>query len=139
MLLVHKIDEFGKLGWAAAIIISFWLAWPLGLMLIAFLAGSGRLTWRGEWDAPGTWFNLASRREHRNSKWGGFRGSSSGNEAFDAYREETLRKLEEEEREFKAFLDRLRKARDKAEFDAFMAERRQRTSGVQDVSAEPTA
>lgn len=139
MLLVHKIDEFGKLGWAAALIVSFWLAWPLGLMLIAFLAGSGRLTWRGGSEAPGTWFNLGSRREYRNFKWGGFKSASSGNEAFDAYREETLRKLEEEEREFKAFLDRLRKARDKAEFDAFMAERRKRSSGAQDLDVETTA
>ena len=33
--------------------------------------------------------------------------------------------LEEEADEFQTFLDRLRKARDKAEFDQFMAERGQ--------------
>jgi hypothetical protein len=48
---------------------------------------------------------------------------STGNAAFDAYREETLRRLEEEAEEFQTFLERLRKARDKAEFDQFMAER----------------
>jgi len=53
----------------------------------------------------------------------GFRGPS-GNRAFDEYRDETLRRLEEEQREFKAFLDRLRHAKDKAEFDQFMAEHR---------------
>lgn len=55
-----------------------------------------------------------------------FRGfaASSGNAAFDEYREETLRRLEEEQREFREFLERLRKAKDKAEFDQFMAERR---------------
>ena len=37
---------------------------------------------------------------------------------------ETLRRLEEEQREFRDFLDRLRMAKDKAEFDQFMAERR---------------
>jgi hypothetical protein len=37
-----------------------------------------------------------------------------------------LRRLEEEQQEFAAFLDRLRFAKDKAEFDQFMAERRQR-------------
>ena len=36
--------------------------------------------------------------------------SSSGNVAFDEYREETLRKLDEEQREFRDFLDRLRAA-----------------------------
>ena len=54
--------------------------------------------------------------------WG--RGPSSGNRAFDEYRSETLRRLEDEQREFQDFLGRLRMARDKAEFDQFMADRR---------------
>jgi hypothetical protein len=53
---------------------------------------------------------------------------SSGNRAFDEYRAETMRRLEEEQREFKEFLERLRHAKDKAEFDQFMAERRNRTA-----------
>ncbi|MET0688967.1 MAG: DUF2852 domain-containing protein, partial [Methyloceanibacter sp.] len=48
---------------------------------------------------------------------------STGNRAFDDYREATLRRLEEEATEFQAFLQRLRHAKDKAEFDQFMAER----------------
>ena len=52
--------------------------------------------------------------------------ASSGNHAFDEYRAETLRRLEEEQKEFGSFLDRLRFAKDKAEFDQFMAERRNR-------------
>lgn len=52
------------------------------------------------------------------------RPPTSGNRAFDDYRAETLRRLEEEQREFAAFLDRLRFAKDKAEFDDFMASRR---------------
>ena len=48
----------------------------------------------------------------------------TGNRAFDDYREETLDKLEREADEFRTFLDRLRHAKDKAEFDQFMAERR---------------
>jgi hypothetical protein len=63
------------------------------------------------------------------SKWcGGARTAetpSSGNHAFDEYRAETLRRLEEEQTEFSSFLERLRFAKDKAEFDQFMAERRQ--------------
>ena len=46
--------------------------------------------------------------------------------AFDDYREETIRRLEEEEREFKDFLERLRQAKDKSEFDQFMADRGRR-------------
>jgi len=58
---------------------------------------------------------------------GGSRPRPSGNRAFDEYRQETLRRLEEEQREFQDFLVRLRMAKDKAEFDQFMAERRTRT------------
>ena len=54
------------------------------------------------------------------------RQPSSGNRAFDEYRAETLRRLEDEQKEFAAFLDRLRFAKDKAEFDQFMTEVRQR-------------
>jgi hypothetical protein len=44
--------------------------------------------------------------------------------AFDEYREQTLRRLEREQSEFQEFVDHLRMAKDKAEFDAFIAERR---------------
>ncbi len=53
-----------------------------------------------------------------------FAPPSSGNRAFDDYRADTLKRLEDEEREFKDFLTRLRAAKDRAEFDAFMADRR---------------
>ena len=55
---------------------------------------------------------------------GYFCRSSSGNRAFDEYKAETLRRLEDEQREFHDFLGRLRMARDKAEFDQFMNDRR---------------
>jgi hypothetical protein len=60
---------------------------------------------------------------------GGRARSATGNRAFDEYREETLRRLEDEQREFLEFLDRLRHAKDKVEFDEFMAERRRRAEG----------
>ena len=49
---------------------------------------------------------------------------TSGNQAFHEYRTATLRRLEEEQREFREFLSRLRMAKDKAEFDQFMVARR---------------
>ena len=58
--------------------------------------------------------------------WGSWRPPSSGNRAFDEYRAETLRRLEDEQREFREFLERLRFAKDKTEFDQFMADRRNR-------------
>ena len=48
---------------------------------------------------------------------------------LDDYRTETLRRLEDEQREFKEFLERLRFAKDRAEFDQFMNERRNRPTG----------
>lgn len=48
---------------------------------------------------------------------------SSGNSSFDAYKAETLARLEEESREFDDFLARLRAARDASEFDQFMTDR----------------
>ena len=49
---------------------------------------------------------------------------ASGNNAFDRYRSDTLQRLEEEQKEFREFLSRLRAAKDKAEFDQFMTDRR---------------
>ena len=59
---------------------------------------------------------------------GGFWGGppSSGNHAFDDTAAKRCSRLEEEQREFREFLDRLRFAKDKTEFDHFMAERRNR-------------
>ena len=48
---------------------------------------------------------------------------SSGNTAFDSYKSEMLKRLEDEQTAFEAFLQRLRDAKDKSEFDAFMDDR----------------
>ncbi len=48
---------------------------------------------------------------------------TTGNSAFDAYKADTLRRLEEEQDNFESFLERLRDAKDKAEFDQFMNDR----------------
>jgi hypothetical protein len=48
------------------------------------------------------------------------------NGAFEAYRQETLDRLDEEQGRFREFLERLRKSKDKVEFDQFMAVRRGR-------------
>ena len=58
------------------------------------------------------------------------RSASSGNSAFDEYKADTLRRLEDEQQEFVNFLDRLRQAKDKAEFDQFMADRRENPQGT---------
>lgn len=122
-MLQAKLDEWGKPAWISLLVLAFLTGWPLGLAVFAYLVGSGRLkAWRAE--MPGTWFNL--RGAQSGGAWSS-RSAPSGNRAFDAYREETLRRLEEEQKEFQEYLDRLRQARDKAEFDEFMAERRRRS------------
>jgi hypothetical protein len=49
---------------------------------------------------------------------------TDGHSAFDESRAETLRRLEQEQVEFQEFVDHLRMAKDKAEFDQFITERR---------------
>nr|WP_133772080.1 DUF2852 domain-containing protein [Enterovirga rhinocerotis] len=68
---------------------------------------------------------------------GGF-GGGTGNAAFDAYRREEIerlererRRLDEEAREFRTFVEELKRAKDREEFDAYMAKRR--SNGPVDV------
>ena len=124
---VMWLDDIGKPAWIALMIVSFILFWPAGLVVLGFLIGSGRMRcWTSR--RGGDWRSGMERMQERAAQWYGPRGAgtanSSGNRAFDEYRTETLRRLEEEERQFKEFLERLRQAKDKAEFDQFMAEMR---------------
>jgi hypothetical protein len=50
--------------------------------------------------------------------------STSGNAAFDFYREETLRRLQEEQNAFGDFMERLKRACYQEKFERFMNERR---------------
>ena len=125
---IGKIDEFGKPAWIALMVLSFILFWPIGLATLFFLIGSGRMGrmgWCGRHGA-GRWYYGEERREDGGPRWTPPWRTSSGNTAFDEYRTETLKRLEDEQREFKEFLDRLRHAKDKAEFDQFMSERGRR-------------
>lgn len=138
MELVAKLDQYGKPAWIALMILGFIVFWPVGLALLVFLLWSGRMgchTHRG----PGRWHNEDKARGWKGPRWRDWaaRPPSSGNVAFDEYREETLRRLEQEHEEFMEFLRNLRQARDKAEFDQFMAQRRR--SGSQEGPEAPEA
>lgn len=144
MPITAKLDEFGKPAWIALIVLGFMVFWPLGLAILAFTIWSGRMGC-GYYGSQDHWQHKMDRLQ-RKMDWmrsrmgggpnGGPRGGSpwgswdsppsSGNRAFDEYRAETLKRLEEEQREFRDFLERLRFAKDKTEFDQFMAERRNR-------------
>ena len=140
MELAAKLDDYGKPAWIVVMILGFILFWPIGLAILAYLIWSGRMgCWRhggpGRWHRDGT----DRKRSGADSWFGGERrATSSGNHAFDEYREETLRRLEDEQTEFKDFLERLRHAKDKAEFDEFMADRK-RQSGRPDAPEGPAA
>src|SRR5258706_15370539 len=123
MYLAARMDEFGKPGWIALTILGFILYWPVGLAILAYLFWSGRMAcWRHEkwarrWEQHRGWQQM---HETADRWFGGMRGGrTSGNWAFDEYRADTLRRLEEGEREFGDFLQRLRRAKDKGEFDQF--------------------
>jgi hypothetical protein len=130
MDLVQKIDDLGKPAWIALMIVSFIIFWPIGLAVLIYLIWSGRMGfWRQSDTASRVGHGCGWRHHHHH------RASPTGNRVFDEYRAETLRRLEEEQKEFTDFLERLRQARDKSEFDQFMAERRQRSSGTEDSQA----
>jgi len=114
----RALDDIGRPARIILTIAAFWFWWPIGLTVLAIMAFSRREARRGpwgQWQFPKTGFGACGR----NFSY----APPSGNRAFDDYRAETLRRLEDEQREFVAYLERLRQARDKAEFDQFMAER----------------
>lgn len=123
---IERLDDWGKPAWITVMILGFIVFWPIGLAILAYLIWSGRMGCGRNGEMTRWQSRMAERWERKREKWGphGRVYSSTGNRAFDEYREETLRRLEEEQREFRTFLDRLRMAKDKAEFDQFMAERR---------------
>jgi hypothetical protein len=130
-------------------ILGFLWWWPLGLVILGFMLARGKfgcwrhVTYAGEGPMLGLehgmdrWERKVARIQEKMERlrtkvdrvrsagdW--FGASSSGNHAFDEYRSETLKRLEDEQREFKEFLERLRFAKDRTEFEQFMAGRRQR-------------
>ena len=130
------------------VVLSFIWWWPLGLLVLGFMVARRRGYWRhalyaGEapmmdWEQGRDRLDrkmvrmqekmerIRSRMDRVRTRGDWFGPASSGNNAFDEYRAETLKRLEDEQREFKDFLERLRFAKDRAEFDQFMAVRRER-------------
>ncbi|MEM9319097.1 MAG: DUF2852 domain-containing protein [Pseudomonadota bacterium] len=105
------LDARGKGAWIALMVVSFILFWPLGLALLAYLIWSKRM------------FSGSCTTRRRAYHSPGMKFRSSGNSAFDAYKADTLRRLQDEQTAFEEFLERLRDAKDKAEFDQFLEDR----------------
>ena len=118
-----------------AIVVGFIYWWPVGLALVAWkfagypaFAELRDMARRGVSGAEGGLrpasrfaraFEAANRRGH------------TGNAAFDDYRRTELdrleaqrRALQEESRAFAEFVEELKRAKDREQFDAFMAKRR---------------
>jgi hypothetical protein len=124
-------------AWIVLLILGFIVWWPVGLAILAFTFWSKNMGCHGgdRWQRKMERMeDKVGRMREKMERFGGSFGGgggwgaprSSGNHAFDEYRTETLRRLEDEQREFRDFLERLRFAKDKQEFDQFMAERRNR-------------
>lgn len=139
MAIAALLDELPKPVWIALMILGFIAWWPIGLVVLGLLIGSGRMgcwTHRGSGRWQAKMERMQAKMDRMRGRMDGFRSAcdwgsnppSSGNRAFDEYRSDTIKRLEEEQREFHDFLDRLRFAKDKTEFDQFMAERRSRAN-----------
>jgi hypothetical protein len=116
------LDDRGKAAWIAAMVAGFVVFWPLGLALLAYMIWSKRMFSNGcGWGRHERRADGMAGGWNDNARRHGFR--SSGNTAFDAYKADTLERLEREQTEFEAFLARLRASKDKAEFDQYMDER----------------
>jgi hypothetical protein len=118
----------------AAMVVGFMIFWPIGLAILL------AKVWQKSNGAEGDVFSFVRERAQeakRNvfadcetARAGAFWGSS-GNVAFDEWRESELRRLEEErrklldaEREFSDHISELRRARDRDEFESFMRARK---------------
>ena len=124
MNVAARLDDIGRPAWIAIMVLGFIVWWPVGLAVLGFLIFSGRMGRMG--CRHGGWGRWHHERHEgwrdRGSRYLGRR--DSGNSAFEDYKMETLKRLEEEQGEFVDFLQRLRHAKDKAEFDQFMTDRR---------------
>ena len=133
---LDRFDQLPRGGKIAVMVLGFVFFWPIGLFVLAYMIWSGDMgccnkngrSRHGFWERP--W------KRGGDAGFGG--GFSSGNVAFDEYREATLRQLEEDQREFTLFIDRLRRAKDQREFDEFMAERMRRKQAENGAPKSPS-
>ena len=105
------LDARGRSAWIVSMILGFIFIWPVGLALLFYMIWSNRMS-------RNFMANRIGRRQMHP-----FHAPSTGNSAFDSYRDETLKRLEDEQTAFQAFIERLREAKDKAEFEQFMDDR----------------
>ncbi|MBB4052191.1 hypothetical protein GGR20_001834 [Devosia subaequoris] len=118
-------------------VLGFIIFWPLGLAMLAYIIWGEKFGGSAE-KAQAYWNKGCGymRNNHKHQGFGRNEFSSSGNAAFDEYRAEQLKRLEEERARLDAEIDafheymaNLRKAKDREEFDRFMGEHRGQRQG----------
>lgn len=128
------LDAKGRKAWIAAMVVSFVFFWPLGLAFVVYITATNR------WSSD-KMFGCAARRHRHGShhdRYAAFRAAQpSGNAAFDSYKSDMLKRLETEQTAFEDFLQRLRAAKDKSEFDAFMEDRARENRAADLAKDEP--
>ena len=113
----------------AAMVGGFFVWWPLGLAMLAYILWGERL------EGFKRDVNTSTDKFMNQMKRAGFKQPSAagrtGNVAFDDWREAELSRLDEERRrlneaaaEFESYARELRRAKDQEEFDKFMRNRR---------------
>jgi hypothetical protein len=133
----------GRMRWKpielVAIVLGFIFFWPVGLALLAWKMFKTKTAYAGDFGqfAQEKWGEFEQRSGLGGVSFGGmsrpFAGGwpgTSGNAAFDDWRKAELERLEEEKRRifeaekaFSEYLEGLRRARDREEFERFMASR----------------
>jgi hypothetical protein len=104
----------------AAMVLGFVLFWPVGLAILFWILWSKR---QGREVILPAWMPRIGPLAETSA-------ASTGNSAFEEWRHAELDRLEEERRklaaaqaEFQGFVDQLKRAKDREEFDRFMAAR----------------
>jgi len=135
----RKSCAWGKGKWSGweigAIAVGFVAFWPVGLLALFWKMKKGEL-WKGsaEGELPwAAWKGKGKSMAEQFKTWGNHSDTlrtHSGNHAFEEYKsaelaklDEMRRKLEEDQKAFGDFMERVRRAKDKEEFERFMAER----------------
>jgi hypothetical protein len=118
----------------------WWSSWPTiwflfaPIMMLACMAGMFLMMrgMHGRYHSKSAWtdIDVARTGPHVAARF------PQGLSSFEDYRAETLGRLDQEQKDFQDFVGRLRTAKDKAEFDEFMAQRHARTTSPPNAAAE---
>ena len=129
----------------AAMVLGFIVFWPIGLAILGYKfwqrkngAPDLQTVAANTWSSARSAMSGGSTTPWTSGSWmRGFTAPTTGNRAFDEWKnaelvrlEEERRKLEDAHREFSDYLESVRKAKDREEFERFMNERRNRAPGA---------